>query len=123
MYQHLSQAAILLSQTKVMSVGRQAGSYLLIDHDSVSRRHAEISFANQQYILRDLGSSNGTFVNEVRLEADKVYILNPGDRVRFGKMSFTFKEKEETPANNSITRQRGEKLPGKTKLHDLTTGF
>src|SRR6266480_1188489 len=121
--QQLSQAAILLSQTKVMSVGRQAGSYLLIDHDSVSRRHAEISYANQQYILRDLGSSNGTFVNEVRLEADKVYILKPVDRVRFGKMKFTFQVKGVRPANDSMTRLRGEKLPGITKLHDLTTGF
>ncbi len=121
--QQLSQAAILLSQTKVMSVGRQAGSYLLIDHDSVSRRHAEISFANKQYILRDLGSSNGTFVNEVRLEADKVYILKPDDRVRFGKMKFTFQVKGVRPANDSMTRLRGETLPGITKLHDLTTGF
>ena len=121
--QQLSQAAILLSQTKVMSVGRQAGSYLLIDHDSVSRRHAEISFANKQYILRDLGSSNGTFVNEVRLEADKVYILKPDDRVRFGKMKFTFQVTGVRPANDSMTRLRGETLPGITKLHDLTTGF
>src|SRR3989440_7880310 len=121
--QQRSQAAILLSQTKVMSVGRQAGSYLLIDHDSVSRRHAEISFANQQYILHDLGSSNGTFVNEVRLEADKAHILKPDDRVRFGKMKFTFQVKGVRAANDSMTRLQGGTLPGKTKLHDLTTGF
>src|SRR6266480_419508 len=121
--QQLSQAAILLSQTKVMSVGRQAGSYLLIDHDSVSRRHAEISYANQQYVLRDFGSSNGTFVNEVRLEADKVHILKPDDRVRFGKMKFTFQVKGVRPANDSMTSVRGKTLPGITKLHDMTTGF
>jgi NADPH-dependent 2,4-dienoyl-CoA reductase/sulfur reductase-like enzyme/pSer/pThr/pTyr-binding forkhead associated (FHA) protein len=118
-----AQAAIPLSQTKVMTVGRQAGSYLLIDHDSVSRRHAEISFANEQYVLRDLGSSNGTFVNEVHLEADKALILKPDDRIRFGKMKFTFQVKGVRPANDSMTRLQGETLTGITKLHDLTTGF
>src|SRR6266702_4179974 len=123
MSQQRSQAETILSQTKVMTIGRQEGAYLLIDNDSVSRRHAEISFANKQYILRDLGSSNGTFVNEVRLEADKVYILKPDDRVRFGKMKFTFQVKGVRPANDSMARLRGEALPGITKLHAFTTGF
>jgi NADPH-dependent 2,4-dienoyl-CoA reductase/sulfur reductase-like enzyme/pSer/pThr/pTyr-binding forkhead associated (FHA) protein len=117
------QREILLSQTKIMTVGRQKGAYLLIDNDSVSRRHAEISYANQQYVLCDLGSSNGTFVNEVRLEADNVYILKPDDRVRFGKMKFTFQVKGVRPANDSMTRLRDEPSPGITKSHDLTTGF
>jgi NADPH-dependent 2,4-dienoyl-CoA reductase/sulfur reductase-like enzyme/pSer/pThr/pTyr-binding forkhead associated (FHA) protein len=118
-----AQAAKLLSQTKVMIVGRQAGSYLLIDHESVSRRHAEVSYVNEQYILRDLGSSNGTFVNEVRLEANKAHILKPIDRVRFGKMMFTFQVKAVRPAHDSKIRFQGETLPGKTTLHSLTTGF
>jgi NADPH-dependent 2,4-dienoyl-CoA reductase/sulfur reductase-like enzyme/pSer/pThr/pTyr-binding forkhead associated (FHA) protein len=118
-----AQASILLSQTKVMTVGRQAGSYLLIDHESVSRRHAEISYANEQYVLRDLGSSNGTYVNEVRLEANKTHILKPDDKVRFGKMKFTFQVKGGRPTNDSLTRLQGETLSGITKLHDLTTGF
>jgi len=118
-----AQAATLLSQNKVMEVGRQAGSYLLIDHESVSRRHAEISFVNEYYALRDLGSSNGTFVNEARLEAGKVHILKPDDRVCFGKILFTFQVKEAELANDAKTRLRSQSLPGKTALHDLTTGF
>ena len=73
--------------------------------------------------MRDLGSSNGTFVNEARLEADKAHTLKPDDRVRFGKIMFTFQVKEAQPANDAKTRLRGETLPGKTALHDLTTGF
>jgi len=120
---HNAHAAILLSQNKVMTVGRQAGSYLLIDHESVSRRHAEISFTHEQYVLLDLGSSNGTFVNEERLEGDRAHILKPDDRVRFGKMNFTFQVKGARPANDSMTGLRGGTLSGTTKLHDLTTGF
>ena len=123
MSQQLSQEETLLSQTKVMTVGRQEGAYLLIDNDSVSRRHAEISFVNKQYALCDLGSSNGTFVNEVRLEADKVYILNPNDQVRFGKVKFMFQVQGFRQAEGNMKLLRSETLPGITKLHDLTTGF
>ena len=117
------QTATLLSQTRVMDVGRQAGSYLLIDHESVSRRHAEISFVNEHYAVRDLGSSNGTFVNEARLEAGKAHTLQPEDRVRFGNILFTFQVKEAQPANDVKTRLQDESLAGKTVMHDLTTGF
>src|SRR6266536_567132 len=56
-----------LSQTRMMTVGRQEGVHLLVDEATVSRRHAEISYANGQFILHDLGSTNGTFVNDARL--------------------------------------------------------
>ncbi len=123
MAQQRSQEETLLSQTKVMTIGRQAGAYLLIDNDSVSRRHAEISFANKQYMLRDLGSSNGTFVNETRLEADSVYILKPNDQIRFGKVKFTFHVQGFSQAESAKTLLRSEALAGTTTLHGLTTGF
>jgi NADPH-dependent 2,4-dienoyl-CoA reductase/sulfur reductase-like enzyme/pSer/pThr/pTyr-binding forkhead associated (FHA) protein len=99
-----------LSQTRVMTVGRQSGIYLLIDHGTVSRRHAEISYANGQYVLRDLGSSNGTFINDKRLEPGSVHILKQGDRILFGKVAYTF----QFP---SLTKQV------KTTLHQAMTGF
>lgn len=74
-----------LSQTQVVTIGRQEGIHLLIDHPTVSRRHAEIRFANGQYILSDLNSSNGTFVNDVRMPPSSTHVLAPKDRVRFGK--------------------------------------
>jgi pSer/pThr/pTyr-binding forkhead associated (FHA) protein len=123
MSQQLSQEETLLSQTKIMTIGRQVGAYLLIDNDSVSRRHAEISFANKQYVLRDLGSSNGTFVNETRLEADKVYILKTNDQIRFGKVKFMFQVQGFKQAEGAMTLLRSESLPGITTLHELTTGF
>jgi len=99
-----------LSLTRVMTVGRQSGIYLLIDHGTVSRRHAEISYANGQYVLRDLGSSNGTFVNDKRLEPGGVHILQQNDRILFGKVAYTFQFR-------SLTRQV------KTTLHQAMTGF
>jgi pSer/pThr/pTyr-binding forkhead associated (FHA) protein len=103
-----------LSQTKVMTVGRQAGIFLLIDHGTVSRRHAEISYANGQYVLRDLGSSNGTFVNDKPLGSGSVYILKQGDRIRFGKVTYEFQ------LRSSAGQLSG---TGMTRLHQAATGF
>ncbi len=113
----------LLSQTKVMSIGRQAGTYLLIDNESISRRHAEISYANKQYVLRDLGSSNGTFVNDVHLEPGSIHILQPNDQLRFGRVKFMFKVRGVEGSAGTLTRLRSDTLPGITKLQDMTTGF
>ena len=118
-----TRSTLLLSQSKVMVVGRQAGSYLLIDHESVSRRHAEISYADDHYVVHDLGSSNGTLVNETPLEAGKAQELKPGDRVRFGKVMFTFVVKGVESTNDAKIAVSGETLSGNTRLHNLTTGF
>ena len=112
----------ILSQTKVMTIGRQAGTYLLIDHPSVSRRHAEIAYANGQYVLRDLGSANGTFVNDTRLEANSAHILKSGDQICFGKVLFAFRV--QSVDGQAGTIGTGSKsMPGMTKLHSMATGF
>lgn len=83
-----------LSQTKVVTVGRHEGAGLPINHNSISRRQAEISYANGQYVLRDLQSTNGTFVNDQRLEPGSVHILKPDDEVRFGRVTFALRVRE-----------------------------
>ncbi len=77
-------------QGAVVSIGRQAGMALLLEHNSVSRLHAEITCDAGVYKLRDKGSSNGTYVNNVALEAGKAHVLRHHDRVRFGDAQFRF---------------------------------
>jgi diguanylate cyclase (GGDEF)-like protein len=76
-----------LLQTET-TIGRDESSSLALGQDSISRRHAQIEQRNGEFVLRDLGSTNGTFVNEVRLSVPVV--LSPGDRVRFGDQIFKF---------------------------------
>jgi FHA domain len=84
-------AATQLSQTQVTSIGREPGAELPINDPTVSRRHAQIACIRQRYMLHDLGSKNGTFVNDTRLKPDEVWMLNPNDRIRFGKgMTYIF---------------------------------
>ncbi|MHB2015922.1 MAG: FHA domain-containing protein [Candidatus Xenobia bacterium] len=62
-----------------------------MDPDSyASRRHARIMRQGEQYLLEDLGSSNGTFLNTARLEKGVEHPLKEGDKVRFGKTEFVF---------------------------------
>ncbi len=67
-------------------VGREDAQVLLSD-DSVSRRHATIQWNGAQHVVEDLGSVNGTFVNDCRVMSKELSI---GDRVRFGNQLFQY---------------------------------
>lgn len=94
-------AATQLSQTQITTIGREPGAHLSINDPTVSRRHAQIACIGQRYMLHDLDSKNGTFVNDTRLDPDEVWILNPNDRIRFGKgMTFIFQVHPSGPTTN-----------------------
>lgn len=52
----------------------------------VSRQHAQITYEDGQYILKDLGSANGTWVNGHRLPAYERYLLKNEDHIWLGKL-------------------------------------
>lgn len=52
----------------------------------VSRRHAEITMTDGRVFAQDLGSANGTWLNERRLEANKPYEMHNGDQLRLGQL-------------------------------------
>ncbi|WP_284618863.1 GGDEF domain-containing protein [Aquabacterium humicola] len=73
-------------------IGRLADVGVFIDHPSVSRRHAELEVVAGAMLISDLGSSNGTYVNDVRLEAPRP--LKDGDLIRLGKVFLKYYEQE-----------------------------
>ncbi len=93
-----------ISQTTALTIGRQAGVHLLIDEASVSRRHAVISYINKQYMVQDLGSTNGTFVNNERVELARPCIVRPSDILRFGNIvAFRFFLRSSSLASQAST--------------------
>jgi adenylate cyclase len=70
-------------------VGRAPTSDLPIFDPTISRRHAELEVRDGGVSVRDLGSSNGTFLNGARVDAA---VLATGDIVTFGKVEFTVVE-------------------------------
>jgi len=65
-----------------IEIGRGSGAGLVLDADSVSRRHAKIVPVEGGHRLFDLGSTNGTYVNGLRV---KEHQLRDGDRMNIGK--------------------------------------
>jgi len=70
-------------------IGRSSEALPLTDQ-TISRRHAEMTPDGGRWILRDLGSSNGTFVNGVRVTEART--LQPGDQIRAGTTLVIFGE-------------------------------
>ena len=65
-----------------MTIGRDAANEIVINDPEVSRHHARLTAQIGGYILEDMGSTNGTFVNGERLIGP--HLLKPGERVQLG---------------------------------------
>jgi hypothetical protein len=77
----------LLGET-VVRAGRHPDSDIFLDDITVSRRHLEITPAGDgTYVVHDLGSLNGTYVNRERIDEAK---LAPGDEVQIGKFKLVY---------------------------------
>ncbi len=72
-----------------LTVGRKAlPGQVVLDHPNVSSRHAAFEVAEGSVVLRDLGGTNGTYVNGARLRGARP--LSPGDRIDIGPFQLTF---------------------------------
>jgi diguanylate cyclase (GGDEF)-like protein len=72
---------------QAIEIGRAPTCEIPIDHESVSRRHARVLRKGDAYWVEDLGSTNGTFVNDERVAA---LDLAQGDQLKIGRTIFKF---------------------------------
>jgi len=70
-----------------LSIGRRSDSDILLDDITVSRNHAVIKKINKEYLIKDLESLNGTYLNGRIISQSR---LNNGDRIQIGKYIFLF---------------------------------
>lgn len=75
--------------SELMTVGRHPDSDIFLDDITVSRRHVELSTSNTGYMIRDVGSLNGTYLNGERLEDSEVSLTN-GDEIQIGKFKLLY---------------------------------
>jgi sigma-B regulation protein RsbU (phosphoserine phosphatase) len=73
---------------EAISIGRASDCSIPIKDRYLSRKHAEIIAAGNSWILKDLGSANGTYLNGSRVERDEQ--LKTGDRIRLGDTEIVF---------------------------------
>ena len=76
-------------------LGRHPDCDIVLDAGAVSRQHAQVRFDNGEYFIEDLGSRNGTYVNEAKIEGR--YKLEDQDRVQICDLDFLFHRFERKP--------------------------
>jgi pSer/pThr/pTyr-binding forkhead associated (FHA) protein len=87
----LEQGAVYAIDSSALSIGRGVGNDLSIDGDEfASSRHARFEPRRDGVYVEDAGSTNGTFVNGIRLSRERR--LAPGDVVRIGETDLRFEQ-------------------------------
>ena len=92
-----------------ISVGRDSTNEIVINDAEVSRRHARLTFQGGKYVLEDLGSTNGTFVNGQRLAGPRV--LKSGEVVSFGEQIVLVFEAVNVDAGATMVSPRAAAVP------------
>lgn len=88
---------------KTISVGRDSSNDIVVDNKIVSRHHAHFMINSQgQVVIKDLGSPNGTFVNDKKITE---VILVPGDVVKLGNVIFDWQ------SNLQLLNQQIDQVP------------
>ncbi|TAI47335.1 FHA domain-containing protein [Flagellimonas allohymeniacidonis] len=99
-----NEKTVPLSENQTISLGRKGhGADLELSDRMISRRHAEINMRHDGVFIQDLGSSNGTFVNNKRLEPNTWTKISFDDMIRLASESIQLKQKEvnnEKPSAN-----------------------
>ena len=70
-----------------ITIGRDSDNDVIVDNKLASRHHALIQKIKNAYFIKDEESTNGTFVNGIRIPAGKYVKLNPGDKITIGNMN------------------------------------
>ncbi len=89
--------AVILRR-EVLSIGRALDNDIVVDSAEVSRHHARIEFHAPDFIVMDLGSTNGTTVNGSQVQQQ---VLEFGDRVTMGNIVFEFHPYEQRNRSGS----------------------
>ena len=97
-----------------VSLGRSRSSTVRVDHESVSRSHALLTFANGTAVLKDLNSSNGTFVAGRRILNETN--LRSGDRIQLGAAVLEYRAVDPT---GSIDRHQRTGVSGRVRYTDF----
>jgi EAL domain-containing protein (putative c-di-GMP-specific phosphodiesterase class I) len=101
-------------------IGRQADASLSIPSPTVSRKHAELTLCDGVLYLRDLGSTNGTFVNGTRVQQSCP--INHGDLLQFGQIVFRVTQQQAESIHQTIHDNSCDRALALIQFDQLLTG-
>ena len=87
-------------------LGREGHGVILLVSTAVSRRHAQIAIDQRGAVVEDLGSKNGTYVNDRRVDGPTPVV--DGDQVRIGSLVFTFRTSQPAGTTETLSSQIGD---------------
>lgn len=76
------------------SIGRKSTNSIWLKDSKVSRFHAEFHEMDDEFRLRDLGTTNGTSINGIRIESNQGQLVIPGDKIKIGSEIYEFRKQE-----------------------------
>ena len=86
-----------------VSIGRHEDNTIILPDAQISRHHAEIVMQGGRWLLADLGSANGSYVNGQRIAGP--HVLNHGDLIRLGKTQFQVEVAEALAAQDTLVER------------------
>jgi two-component system cell cycle response regulator len=101
--------------SEALRIGRERGNQIVLPSDSVSRRHCRIDLRKTGWFIKDLGSTNGTYVNDELVEE---YQLRRGDQVKVGDTIFKYLSGQDVEAQYHETIYRMTIMDGLTNVHN-----
>lgn len=104
-----------LKQT-VINIGRRPDNHIVIDDPRVSRTHAQLRAVKGRYVLSDLNSTGGTFVNG---KPTSQQTLKPGDVISLAGVPMIFGQDDQPGSTDKIKKQSGMQ-PGTTQSFPVT---
>lgn len=97
-----------------LTIGRDSTNEIVINDAEISRRHARLTFQGGKYVLEDLGSTNGTFVNGQRLAGPRV--LKTGEVISFGEqIVLVFEAVNSDPGATMISPRAAAAIPAASR--------
>lgn len=101
--------------SKQVIIGRGSDCEIIMDLDSISRRHAQLERGGSVVVIKDLGSTNGTYVNELQINERA---LADGDQVKIGNAIFKFLSGGNVEANYHEAIYRMTIIDALTEAHN-----
>ena len=114
----LGPGAEILLDVEEVTIGRGTDNSVSLQADGVSRKHARIYAAEQEWWLEDQGSTNGVRVNSQQIER---IALQHGDSVEIGSVPFIFTVDSKEPKQEAVTRMEFVTQPAANTDHEPTT--
>jgi predicted component of type VI protein secretion system len=103
---------------EITTLGRDVGNDIVLGDPEVSRQHSRLTRTPGGYVMEDLGSTNGTFVNGERISSPRV--LNPGDLLGMSeKVTLTF-EMSSPETAETVLGQPSDTARAAATVHEAT---